>query len=80
MTYYSAHYGSWKENDSVKSISFGKGGCGPFFSTTSRKEAFEKAQAVADEVQREVTICAEWPTGRGLASNFYKIQPRSKEV
>lgn len=80
MAYYSAHYGTWRGNDKVTHISFGEGGCGPFLKTPDRKEAFEKAQAVADEVQREVTILEERPTGRGLAVESYKIQPRSMEA
>jgi len=67
MTWYKGYYGSWNEPCGVVSI----GG------SYSRAEFFAKAQEVANQTGRVVTILADRPApGRGLVGTTYRINPQ----
>ena len=76
MTRYSAHYGSWAEPGGVDRIEFGEHlGIKYLFHTESRREAFEKAQEVANMTGKIVTVIIETPTGCGLRGDYKKVAP-----
>ena len=76
MTRYSAHYGSWAEPGGVHRIEFGDSlGIRYLFHTNSRREAFEKAQEVANMTGKIVTVMIETPTGSGLRGDSKKVAP-----
>lgn len=76
MTRYSAHYGSWAEPGGVHRIEFGESlGIRYLFHTNSRREAFEKAQEVANMTGKVVTVMMDTPTGSGLRGDFKKVSP-----
>lgn len=80
MAYYSAHYGSWNEPGGVQRVDFGKD-CGIeyLYKTTNYREAIEKAQQAANESGQIVHFCKEYPTGKGLCSEWREVYPvRSK--
>lgn len=70
MAWYKAWYGSWAKGDMVKTIEFKHG-----YGTEDRKEAFAKAQEVANKHNVVVTISVERPTGSGLQLEHYKVTP-----
>ena len=75
MTWYKAFYGSWNAPGGVKHIYFGDNYVN---GTYKRKEAFEKAQAVADETGEIVTVLWETPrAGRGLVGGSQYVYPKN---
>lgn len=64
MTWYTAHYGNWKNGNTVHYIE----------GTFDRKDMMARAQATADEVQQTVTVSAE----RGTRLTFTEVHPRVK--
>lgn len=64
MTWYTAHYGEWTDNDRIHYL---KG-------TFSRKEMLQKAQETANKLNVTVTICSE----RGMHMQFWKVMPKVK--
>lgn len=70
MAWYQAWYGSWAKGDKVTIIEFKHG-----YGTCDRKEAFAKAQEIANETNRVVTVSAERPTGCGLSVEHYTVTP-----
>lgn len=71
MYWHVAYYGTWRKGDSVTRIDFGK----YHFGTYDREKAFKKAQEVANETGREVTVSWDIPTGHGLRSEYRKFLP-----
>ena len=65
MTLYKAHYGSWKNGNSVHYIE----------GTYSRKEIFEKAQEAADMTGEIVTVISEKGSVNGIICNCFKVNP-----
>lgn len=65
MTWYRAHYGTYRDGDTVKHIP----------GTIDRKEMFKTAQRTANETGRTVTIIAETPGACGLNMTIYKVSP-----
>lgn len=63
MTWYTAHYGNWKDEDGAKRI----------YSGAYRKEAFARAKEAADKTGKTVTVIWERPTGNGLSLCFRKF-------
>lgn len=66
MKWYRCYYGTWKEPHGVVFVRAGY----------NRDEVFEAAQKTANETGRVVTVSAEWATGRGMTSDFYKVEPK----
>lgn len=77
MTYYSAYYGSWNEPEGVHRVEFGeKLGIKNLYHTESRKEAFDKAQEVANSTGKVVTVIMDTPKpGSGLHGSFKEFFP-----
>lgn len=77
MTYYSEHYGSWNEPGGVQRVEFGeKLGIKYLYHTESRKEAFERAQEVANSTGKVVTVMMDTPkAGEGLRGSFKEFFP-----
>ena len=71
MYWHVAYYGTWRKGDGVTHIDFGK----YHFGTYDREKAFKKAQEVANETGREVTVSWDIPTGHGLRSEYRKFLP-----
>lgn len=69
MKLYSIHWGSWRDKDGVQTHYFIPNSYNPY--TTSRKEAFETAQRIANEIQQEVTIRKK----RGMYLDFFTVKP-----
>lgn len=64
MTWYTAHYGSYRNGDMVHHID----------GTFDRKKMFDKAKKIANETGRAVTVIAE----RGTNYKTYKVKPEQQ--
>lgn len=60
-TWYRAFYGSWRNDDEVHYID----------GTFDKKQMFDKAQEIANEVKRTVCVQAE----KGMQLKFYHVKP-----
>lgn len=67
-TWYTAHYGNWRQGNVVTRI-----GC-----SLSRKEIFAKAQQAANETGETVTIDAQTGGPNGLRHRFFKVEPQQE--
>ena len=67
-TWYTAHYGNWRQGNVVTRI-----GC-----SLSRKEIFSKAQQAANETGEIVTIDAQTGGSGGLRHRFFKVGPQQE--
>lgn len=70
MYWHEAYYGTWRKGDTVTRVKFDG-----YSGTYNRKDAFKKAQEVANEVGREVTVTWDVPTGHGLEGHSRKFLP-----
>lgn len=61
MTWYTAHYGSYRKGDTMHYID----------GTYNRKQMFDKAQKIANNTGRTVYIKAE----KGMELKFYDVKP-----
>lgn len=76
MWWYKAYYGSWREPNGVQMIDFGK----HCYGTYDRKEAFAKAQEVANKENRIVNISADRGSCNGIISKYYEVKPLDSHV
>lgn len=61
MTWYTAHYGSYRKGDTIHHID----------GTFSRKQMFAEAQKIANDIGRAVCIIAE----KGMNLKVYDVKP-----
>ena len=76
MTRYTAHYGNWREPDGVILISYSNNPRDT--STSDFRTALSRAQQVANETGRTVTIIGERGTANGLRITTYHVPPKCK--
>ena len=75
MWWYRATYGSWRNPDGVHFVQYGDHEWQT--GTYDRKEAFAKAQQVANEKNVVVTVSQERGNGCGIVTHFHEVRPET---